>query len=154
VVAKLSQYSDISSERVRVYGNNASEILPSEVGRYREKEPEATETPWSVKEPGIYALFYFIVHDAEESRESELRNTASEFTGCGLQLLVVRPFFQMVGWFLEIELRNGVLCNWEELYPWYLSDGYLHFDGLYVLNQCVVAWVWFSGVACLHQVVA
>jgi len=65
-------------ERVRVYAKTGKEILPAEVTPYfKEKEPEATETPWTIQETGEYALFYFRVTPGDQS---ELQNNAPEFS--------------------------------------------------------------------------
>jgi len=56
---------------VRTYYNDGKEIIPSEIGDYKSKEPSASvcsDMKWSIKEKGEYVLFYFrhlIVEGAE-----------------------------------------------------------------------------------------
>jgi hypothetical protein len=45
-------------ERIRIYGLDGMEIIPGEVGNYREKEPATENPPWSVSDEGDYVLFY------------------------------------------------------------------------------------------------
>jgi hypothetical protein len=46
-------------ERIRLYTREGSEIAPGEIGDHRNKEPEALEVQWTIKEEGAYELFYF-----------------------------------------------------------------------------------------------
>jgi hypothetical protein len=47
-----------NQEKIRTYGIDGMEIIPGEVGNYKEKEPAAENPPWSVSDEGDYILFY------------------------------------------------------------------------------------------------
>ena len=57
ILAAVIRMTDGKREHIRIYSKEGTEIVPAEIGEYREKEPEQPQ--WSVAQPGVYMLFYF-----------------------------------------------------------------------------------------------
>ena len=72
--------TDRKQERIRIYSKEGPEMIPAEVGLFREKEPEAVEAQWSIEDVGVYLLLYFRLHRPDDQfPASEMDIDAPEF---------------------------------------------------------------------------